>query len=258
MDAKWASALTMFTRKYSPEILSGLAITGVITTAVLAVRVTPEAMKRIWHMKEDPVIAGESDNPAPVTRTEMLKETWTLYIPAALSAAGTIACIAGASRIGSRRNTALVAGMALADRAFQEYKEEVKEVLGERKETAVRDRIAEKRIEENPPGSQVIITGAGPQLCYDTLTDRYFQGDIEKIRRAENDINRAIIHDMYASQNDFYALIGLDDCVAGEELGWNMEHYLKLVFTSKLSKEGIPCLAIGYEFLPIAKYGQVF
>jgi hypothetical protein len=247
----------MFTRKYSPEILSGLAITGVITTAVLAVRATPKAMARIddladRHYEDHPEIMSKPGNLAK------FRETWTLYIPAALSAAGTIACIAGASRIGSRRNTALVAGMAFADRAFQEYREEVKEVLGERKETAVRDRIAEKRIDENPPGSQVIITGSGPQLCYDTLTDRYFQGDIEAIRRAENEINRAIIHDMYASQNDFYALIGLDDCVAGEELGWNMEHFLKIIFTSKLSKEGIPCLAIGYEFLPIAKYGQVF
>ena len=95
-------------------------------------------------------------------------------------------------------------------------------------------------------------------MCYDMLTDRYFRSDIEKIRRAENEINRAIIHDMYASQNDFYALIGLGDCVAGQELGWNMEHYLRLIFTSHLSPEGIPCLAINYEFMPVAKYGQVF
>lgn len=238
----------MFTKKYSPEILSGLAVAGVITTAVLAVRATPKAIARIDNLETD-----EQDS-----NLAKFRETWTLYIPAVLSAAGTIACIAGAGRIGSRRNTALVAGMAFADRAFQEYREEVREVLGDRKETAVREKIAEKRTEANPPGSQVIITGGGEQLCYDTLTDRYFRSDIETIRRAENEINRAIIHDMYASQNDFYALIGLDDCTAGEELGWNMEHFLRLVFTSHLSREGIPCLAVGYEFLPIAKYGQVF
>lgn len=257
MQPKWAEALTIFTKKYSPEILSGLAVTGVITTAILAIKATPEAVIRIKGLQAD-AIQKDPDNPPDVPRMDKFRECWALYIPVALSAAGTIACIAGASRIGSRRNTALVAGMAFADRAFLEYREEVKEVLGERKEQGVRDKAAEKRMAENPPGSQVIITGGGQQMCYDMLTDRYFQSDIEAIRRAENEINRAIIHDMYASQNDFYALIGLDDCLAGEELGWNMEHFLKLIFTSHLSKEGIPCLAINYEFMPVAKYGQVF
>jgi hypothetical protein len=251
VETKWVSALTIFTRKHSPEILSGLAVAGVITTAVLAVRATPKAVKQIEGMEE-------LDPGTVILKRQRAALTWKYYVPAALSAAGTVACIIGAGRIGSRRNTALVAGMAFADRAFQEYREEVKEVLGQRKETEVRDRIAEKRIDEHPPGSQVIITGGGEQMCYDMLTDRYFRGDIEAIRRAENEINRAIINDMYASQNDFYALIGLGDCVAGEELGWNMEHYLKLIFTSHLSPEGIPCLAIGYEHPPIAKYGQVF
>jgi Family of unknown function (DUF6353) len=257
MQAKWAEALTTFTRKYSPEILSGLAVTGVITTAVLAVRATPEALVRTVALRGDRA-GKDPENPAPVTRMDMIRACWTLYIPSALSAAGTIACIAGASRIGSRRNAVLVAGMALADRAFQEYRDEVKEVLGERKELSVREKIAQKQIEANPAGQQVIITGGGEQLCYDTLTGRYFRSDIETIRRAENEINHAIIHDLYASQNDFCALIGLPDCVVGEELGWNVDHLLNLIFTSHLTEEGIPCLAIAYEKLPVAKYGQTF
>jgi len=258
MQAKWAEALTAFTKRYSPEILSGLAVTGVITTAVLAVRATPEALARIRALQGVRADQDPENPPAPVTRTDKVRTCWTLYIPSALSAAGTIACIAGASRIGSRRNAVLVAGMALADRAFQEYRDEVKEVLGERKELSVREKIAQKQIEANPAGKQVIITGGGEQLCYDTLTGRYFRSDIETIRRAENEINHAIIHDLYASQNDFCALIGLPDCVVGEELGWNVDHLLNLIFTSHLTEEGIPCLAIAYEKLPVAKYGQTF
>ena len=145
MDAKWASALTMFTKKYSPEILSGLAVAGVVTTAVLAVRATPKAVAQIKGMEE-------LDPGTVILKRQRVALVWKYYIPAALSAAGTIACIAGASRIGSRRNTALVAGMALADRAFQEYKEEVKEVLGERKETDCQGQDRREADGRNSPG----------------------------------------------------------------------------------------------------------
>lgn len=252
MQARWINTATAFTKQYSPEILSGLAVAGVIGTAILAVRATPRAMEKLDEIREE-------DPAKVVLRKQVLAATWKFYIPAGLSAAGTIACVIGASRIGSRRNAALAAGMVLADRAFQEYKDEVKELIGERKELEVRENAAQKAIDEHPPTKEVLVVSEdNDQLCYDKLTGRYFRSTMETIRRAENEVNAEIIRNMWAPHNDFYDLVGLPTCQAGEELGWNMDRLIKLVFTSHLTPEGVPCLAIDYEKLPIAEYGKVF
>lgn len=251
MKAKWLNTVTQLTKQYSPELLSGLAVAGVIGTAVLAVRATPKAL--------DSLEAAKKEDPSKVVlKRQIIAVTWRHYIPAGISGAVTIGCIIGATQIGSRRNAALLAGAALADRAFQDYKDEVKELLGERKEQEVREKIAEKQIEQNPPTGEVLILRPDQQLCYDTLTGRYFRSDIETIRRAENEINAQVIRDMWCSHNEFYALIGLPDVIAGEELGWNMDHLMQLNFTSHLAEDGTPCLAIGYQNLPKASYGKVF
>lgn len=251
MKPRWLNSLTSITRQYSPEILSGLAIGGVIGTAILAVRATPKAMELLEEArKEDP---GKV-----VLKRQMAAVTWKCYVPAGISGVVTIGCIIGATKIGSRRNAALIAGLSLADRAFQDYKEEVKEILGERKELAVREKAAQKAIDEHPPSAEVFLINGEDQLCYDTLTGRYFRSDIERIRRAENEVNSNVIRDMWCSHNEFYNLIGLPDVTAGEELGWNMDHQIGLVFTSHLTPAGVPCLAIGYTNLPVAHYGKVF
>lgn len=248
MNTRWLNVAKQFTRQYSPEILSGLAVAGVITTAYLTHKAT---------VKQEIANAGRTE-PEPANLWEKTKEDWKIFIPPAISGAVTIGCIVGATRIGSRRNAALVAGAALADRAFQEYKDEVRELIGERKELEVREKAAQKQIEAEPPSKEVLIVTDNDQLCYDTLTGRYFRSDIETIRRAENEINAQVIKDMWCSHNEFYALIGLSDVIAGEELGWNMDHLMSLVFTSHLSPDGVPCLAIGYKQLPTAGYGKVF
>lgn len=252
MKSKWLNTLVQATKQYSPEILSGLAIAGVVGTAVLAVRATPGAIDHIEEVRDE-------DPGKVVFKRQVVAIAWKHYVPAAISGAVTIGCIVGATRIGSRRNAALVAGAALADRAFNDYKEEVRELIGERKELEVREKTAQKQIDDNPPSKEILmVLQDKEQLCYDTLTGRYFRSDIETIRRAENEINHRVIQDMWCSHNEFYELIGLPDVRAGEELGWNMDHLMSLIFTSHLSPEGVPCLAIGYQILPKASYGKVF
>jgi hypothetical protein len=235
-------------RNNSPTILSGAAIAGVITTAVL----TAKAATKVYDKQL-------SDDAPPIeSKKDVVQAYWTYFIPAGISGAATIACIAGANQIGLRRNAALLGAYTLADTAFREYKEEVLTQIGRTKEQKVRDEIASKQMAENPVStSTVIIAGRGDQLCYDTLTGRYFQSDIEEIRQAANKLNAGIIGgDMYASQNEFYGLLGLAPVTIGDELGWNLENLIDLLFSSHLADDGRPCLAIKYRNLPRKDYGK--
>jgi hypothetical protein len=171
----------------------------------------------------------------------------------------TIACIAGSNKIGMQRNAALVAAYTLVDNSFKEYKEQVVEAIGDKKEEQIREKIIQQRIDEGPAENrQVIILGEGDQLCYDKFSGRYFRSDAESIRRAENEINYRLVTDMCAALNEFYDQVGLEHIDAGDQVGWNLDHRCKLAFTSHLSPEGRPCLAVDFTGGPVAKYGDCF
>lgn len=250
MNTSWLRRASHTAQQNSPAILSGIAIAGVIGTVVLAVKATPKACAAVVEVE------NEDD---PLSRKEIIKVAWKFYIPAALTGTATIGCIIGANAIGARRQAALIGAYSLVDTAFRQYKDEVIEQIGEAKERKIHDKVVEKQLDANPPSSQVVILGRGEVLCYDTLTGRYFKSDHESIRRAENEVNRTVITDMYASQNEFYNLLGLPTVAIGDELGWNIEHLMELVFTTHLSEEcGQPTLAVGYKHLPVKDYGRVF
>lgn len=242
----------------SPTILTGAAVVGFAATIVLAIRATPKAEKLIsrheWNLKDS---SADEMNEYEKTPVDVVKVAWKPYIPAAVTGLATVACIIGANQIGMRRNAALFAAYGIADTAFREYKSEVLEQLGINKERKVVDAVAAKKIDANPVNdAQVIITGGGDQLCYDSLTGRYFKSDVESIRRAENEINRRINQDMFASHNEFYELLGLDPVAVGDELGWNIDNFVELIFTSHLASDGRPCISLGYARLPRASYGK--
>ena len=242
----------------STTILSATAVAGVIATAILAAKAAPKAKAALDEV--DQINEALSHDEPERTLKDNVLITWKFYVPTVISGAATIACIVGANQIGLRRQAALLGAYTLADTAFREYKDEVIKQIGANKETKVTDEIAKRRIDENPVrDDQVIITGGGEQMCYDVLSGRYFKSDIETIRQAANNINQQIVGgDMYASLNEFWAFLGLGPTTLGEEMGFNLEHFVELVFTSHLAQDGQPCLAVGYSKLPIADYGKVY
>lgn len=256
----------------SPIILSGLAVAGVVATAVLAVRATPKAVKKIeeaevekntWTLAQAAVReeSVKDDEYLPLTTVEIVKATWLLYLPATICGVSTIACIAGSNAIGMRRNIALAGAYTLIDGAFEKYKAEVLEQIGAKKEQSVKDAVLIKEMEQNPPSkadSQVVMIGGSDVLCYESLSGRYFRSTAEEIRRAENDFNRELLnHTMYSDLNLWFDLLGLEHTELGGSIGWSVERTLDIFFTSHLTGEGKPCLAIGYKQHPFEDYGKL-
>jgi hypothetical protein len=237
--------------KHSPEILTGIGIAGMITTTIMAVRATPKALILIEEKKEE----IDVDKLTPI---ELIKTTWTCYIPSAITGGLSIICLIGASSVNARRNAALATAYTLSESALKEYQEKVIETIGEKKEQTVRDAIAKDRIDKNPVSSrEVIITEKGNTLCYDAISGRYFKSDIDKIKKAENELNRRMRDEMYISLNEFYYEIGLNPIGIGDDLGWNIDHgYIELSFSSQLADEGTPCLVIDYQVAPRYEYNR--
>ena len=230
--------------KHSPEILVGIGVTGLLTTTVLAVKATPKALQLIEDAQYE---KGEE-----LTVSEKVKAAWKPYIPAAVTAVASTACIIGASSVNAKRNAALATAYTLSETALKEYKSKVVETIGEKKEQVVRDAIAKDKIEKDPvKHHEVIITEKGNTLCYDAISGKYFRSDIDKLRKAENELNRRMLDEMYISLNEWYYEIGLKPTKLGDELGWNIKDGLMdISFSSQLSEDGEPCLVVDYHIAP--------
>lgn len=246
MQAPWLNNLGRLVKDNSPVILSAAAVGGVIATAILAARAQERVIEEESKMGTAPDLKGK------------IKDRWRPYLPPAISGAATIACIVAANRVEARRSAALLGAYTLVSTTLAEYKDAVVEEIGEVKDRKIREKVAEKQIAENPAGkSEVIITGLGEQLCYEPLSARYFRSDIERIRRAANDIDADVLQNMYAPLNEFYKLVGLPDTELGEHLGWNIDHRIDVVFATHLSEDGVPCLSVTHRQLPVYDYGKL-
>ena len=246
--SKLIKGVQAFTTKHSPEILTGIGIAGMVTTTILAVRETPKALMLIRD-------AEYEKKEGSLTDAEKFNACWKCYVPAAVTGSVSIACLVGASSVNLRRNAALATAYKLSETALTEYREKVIETIGEKKERLVRENIDKDHLEKNPvTNNNVIVTGNGDTLCYDSLFGRYFNSDIDKIKRAINELNRELIMDNYVSLNDFYDRLDLDHIEIGDDLGWNVDDGLiDIDFGSQLASNGRPCITLNYTIAP--RYG---
>lgn len=236
----------------APTVLSGIAVTTSVATAVLSAQGSFRAARilRTEELRRE----LETLDPEPITLREKVDLVWICYAPAAVTGVISVTCIICANRIGTRRAAAMAAAYTMSRDAFAEYKDKVVERFGKGKETKVRDEIAADQIRKNPNDREIIISGPNEVMCYDSITGRYFKGNIETLRKAQNEVNRSILHDMSAPLSEFYNLIGLPQTPYSDEVGWNSDHALELQFTTVLAEDGTPCLSINYETYPIRNF----
>lgn len=244
------SALRWFVRKNSSSILTGVAIGGVVSTAIFAARGAAKAVRD--------VIDAENRINRSLTSRETFKITWHHFAPAVYSCGLTIFSVLAAQKVNNQRYAAMAAAFAMSERSIETYRDKLIELMGPKTNDKILNAITRDEIDNNPPSAgEVIITGKGDTLCRESLTGRYFKSDYDKINKAINEFNHNVLKDYYASFNDFLYLLGLPPTKLGDELGWNAMRLLEVSFTSHLSEDGTPCLNMEYMNLPVDKYYKV-
>ena len=239
-------ALQKTVKKHSPEILTGIGIAGMAAAAVMAVKATPKALRMV---DEKEIRDGKR-----LTTGEIVKTTWKCYIPPVVAGVCSAACIIGASSISARRNAALVTAYTISETALKEYRDKAVEVVGVKKEQAIRDAVAKDKLEKaNVKEREFISTGRGETPCFDPLTNTCFKSDIESLRRAENTLNKRMRDEVKITVNEFLMEIGLEPCddSIGETMGWDIDKgYIELDFSSQLV-DGVPYLVLGHRVPPV-------
>lgn len=244
---KYLKNVEKFTADNSPALLAAVAVVGTFSTAVLTGRATFKAAEILAQEDRDAEFYGK-----PIDTRIKVMAVWQEYIPPAGAALLTVTCIVFSHRISTRRTMAMAAAYSITDKAYAEYRDKVMEKFGENKERAVRDEIQQDRCMED--SSNIVIMGAGKVLCYEKWSGRYFESSMEEIKKAQNDTNYEILHNNYCSLGDFYHRLGLEATPLSEEFGWNTDHPLDIHFSTVISDDQRPCLAIDFHVKPIRRF----
>lgn len=205
-----------FVHNNSSTILTCIGAVGVVGTAILAVKATPKALKLLEAAKEE---KGEE-----LTKLESVQIAGPAYIPTIVMGASTIACIFGANVLNKKHQAALTSAYALIDSAYKDYRNKVKEMLGEETDTKILDAIVidkAKDINVYVPGYGSIDIHGEPRLFYEMHRGEYFESTMEAVINAEYHFNRNFSMRGCACLNEFYEFLGLDGTKSGDVIGWD-------------------------------------
>lgn len=228
-----------FVQKNQSTILTALGVAGIVSTSVLTAQATVKAVRKCDAQDKD------------LELKERFLLTWKFYVPPVAMGVVSAACIIGAHTADTKRNAALAGLYALTEETLQDYRQKVVERLGEKKEEEVYGEVVQERLDKNPVNdTQIILTGKGESLCYDSYSGRYFKSDIETLRQIQNDLNHDLLGQMWVPINDLYFTIGLEPIKMGEEIGWTTDELIDMTFNTKLAKDGTPCLVLDLNASP--------
>ena len=255
---KLASRSCLYLRRNSSTILTVVGAVGVVATSVTAVQATPKALMLLENAKKE---KGEE-----LTKFEVVRIAGPAYIPSVAIGASTLACIFGANVLNKKKQAALVSAYALADNTYKEYRDKVRELLGEETDDRIISEIAKDKRDEEisayTPGLGSLPGSGEKCLFYEQHRGKYFEATMNDVLNAEYHLNRNFALRGCAALNEFYEFLGLEQTDFGDVLGWSayklaVDYDSRWIdFTHQLtniddgSTDGMDCYIIGMVFPP--------
>lgn len=157
-----------FWKRNGSTVLAFVGAAGVITTAVLAAKETPKAMRILKEAEEE---KGEE-----LTKLEVVKTVAPAYIPAAVTGVATIACVFGINSLSKNQQASIASAYALLDRSYKEYRKKVSDIFGVDVDEHVQNEIEQDEQDGIEPS-----TDDNKKLFLDFNTLEYFEARFEDV-----------------------------------------------------------------------------
>jgi len=245
MLSELLGTITNFTKHNSSLISSVAAGIGTIATAYLTGRASFSAARVI---RQDEQYNGTTYESERAQLWGRIKLVWRYYVPPVLLGASTIFAIAGANRLAARKIIAAQSLVAVSQRSFAEYRDKIVQEFSARKDQSIVDKVVADKIAQNPPPA-TLISGPGAVLCCELLTMLYFLSDVETLRKAMNDLNALLLRQDYATLDEWYWRIGLQNTTQAPHIGWTSDKLMELIFSAALTEDSRPCMAFDYNYI---------
>lgn len=240
--------------------LSIVSIAGVISTAVLAVKETPKAIKKIDELKV---------NGGDVSTKDKIFAVAPVYTPAIISGVLTCGCIFSIGVLSKKNQAMLTSSYALLNNNYKKYVSKLKELYGEEAHRNIVTAMAVEEAKEVPIYAPSVLDNSSlgieflneePCLFYDGYSERYFESTIGRVLQAEYHLNRNFAIGGDVVLNDFYNFLGITPMEGGDKIGWScLDGYCWIDFDNYSSTldDGTKCIVISPVFLPDCFEGMV-
>lgn len=238
-----------FVSDNATTLLTAAGVVGTVATAVLAGRAGYKYAEILQHEKETNGCPNPGDD--DFSKLEKLQMAAPHFIPPVITGTTTIVAIIFSHKMSAQRAAALAAAYGLSQKQFEEYKAKVAEKLTGPKNQAIKDELAQDRVDKTPGYEKIVIIDGNDVLCFDSATGRYFRSSMEKINRAANAVNLEIHSHGSARASMFYDELELPPTTWANDVGWNIENMLELDISTAQAPDGRPCLVIDFKSLPI-------
>ena len=239
-------------KKHSPEILVGVGVAGVVTSAVMACKATTKLSGILEESKEhidqiheyvanegfsDKYTEEDSKKDLTIVYAHTALDLAKLYAPSVIMGAASIACILTSHKIMSTRNATLAIAYAASEKGFKEYRSRLIDRFGEKldqellynikakeiEETVVNEETGEetvvkKTVEVATPGDASVYARFFDETC--TNWDRDAEYNLMFIRQIQQAANNKLQAQGHLSLNEVYEMLGLDKSRAGAFAGW--------------------------------------
>lgn len=239
-------------------ILTAGGVVGTVATGVLAWRGGYKTAEAFDKAEFTPIETPEGQTPIfsrrPLERKEQIVLALPHAAPPVVTGGLTVAAIVMSHRMSAQKAAALAAAYGLSREQFEEYRDKVAEKLTGNKRQQIDDEIAQDRVNRTPGSDRLVIIEGGDVLCFDQPTGRYFKSSVEKINRALNATNKEIVHHDHVSAGFFYDELGLPPTTWTEGVGWNSEYMPEITFSTVMTEDDKPCVAIDFTRLPMENY----
>lgn len=242
-----------FASDNASTLLTAGAVVGTVATGLLAGRagykyaklIEEAELERRGSVSDDEWGDVEREN-VRLSKLEKVQVAGVHVIPPVVTGGLTIGAIVFANRMNAQKAAALAAAYGLSQKQLEDYKTKVAEKLTGPKNQQIKDEVAQQQIDDNPVSKQVIIVAGGDVLCYDTTSGRYFRSSMERIKRAENELNQELFDTQMASLSEYYVKLGLPATGMSDLLGWTAfeDGIIELEVTTGESENREPCFII--------------
>jgi hypothetical protein len=234
----------LLARKHSPAMLFGAGIATAVTATVLACKATLQVEEILQEAEKTRVglDAVHDERPAQYTvekwqsdqrlvKIHLARDLTKLYAPAVGLGFVSIALLTGSHVVLTKRNASLAAAYAVVDRAFKEYRERVRDELGEDKDREFRYGYKLKEIiEEDEHGHEVKTVKriaahgmSGYARPFDQLNRHWSNHPLDNrtfIQVQQTWANDRLRAYGYLLLNDVYDSLGMERTKEGCVVGW--------------------------------------
>lgn len=207
------NSVSSWCTKHSPEIFTGLGLTGMGVTMYTVYKLAPKMNEKLAEKPD-------------ATTWEKTKTVASVYWPSMLSFASSAGLILWSNRIQSKRVVAWASTAAFAQKELLSFQEAAVEKIGKDTVREIKERVAEKKAEETPTPQQDQVVSMGylnKQLYVDEISGRKFFSNDNLLFNAQNELNSRMLRGIDSvSVNEWWGAIGLESTSIGDQIGWSV------------------------------------